>query len=87
MNDLLPYTTAVALLARRRGRVQLGGIRIKVRGAEGRLDAELMSFAGGQPVEEHALVVLGEGRHVLHVHALEDLVLDLERLGEPHGAS
>ncbi len=87
MNDLLPHTRAVAVLARQLGRIQLGGIRLSVRGAAGRLDAELMSFAGGQPAEEHALVVQGEGQPVLYVHALQDLVDQLERLGEPQGAS
>jgi hypothetical protein len=83
LNDLLPYTEAVSVLARQRGRTQLGGIRFSVRGALGRLDAELMSFAGDQPTEEHALVVQTQGRPVLYVHALQDLVHQLERLGEP----
>ncbi len=82
MDELSPYTQAVAELAKQHGRTHVGGIRFKVRYAGEGVDAELLAFAGPAPVEERALVIRSDGTPVLWVNAHEDLVEGLSDLGE-----
>lgn len=86
MDELSLYVRAVRSAARAQGRHRVGGIRFSARGERMRVDAELLSFAGRGPQEEHVIIVQGEGRPLLLLHTLPDLASRLEDLGgEPDG--